>query len=51
MKRDDCDTDPGDGLDAATALRILDVHRHLDWQPCLRRLAALAYLSDNDHEL
>jgi hypothetical protein len=47
----DCDTDPGDALDSATARRILERHRHDGWQPCLRRLAALAYLSENDHEI
>jgi hypothetical protein len=46
----DCDDDPGE-LDTATARQILELHRHLGWQPCLCRLAALAYLSETDHEL
>jgi hypothetical protein len=47
----DCDDDPGDYLTEKSAKRFLSVHNHRDWQPCLPRLAALAYLSENDHEL
>lgn len=43
---DDCDDDSG-VLEVASARRILETHPH----PCVRRLAALAYLGESDHEL
>jgi hypothetical protein len=43
-----CGDDPDDAMTAALAHRILTEHTHLSWQPCLPRLAALAYLSEDD---
>lgn len=44
----DCEADPGDEMTLALAYEILALHRHIGWQPCLPRLAALSYLSETD---
>jgi len=43
-----CEADPGYGMTVRRAYAILDAHQHIDWQPCLPRLAALAFLSEPD---
>jgi hypothetical protein len=43
-----CDDDPGDVMNASLAHRILAEHAHRSWEPCLPRLAALAYLGEDD---
>jgi len=45
--RTSCEADVED-MDVALAYCVLETHRHVGWQPCLPRLAALAFLSEPD---